>query len=143
MKYADVVSGDEGITMMLRVTGGFHARIEAPMLIFQNPNFSYPIRGVPHDFASICYRSGGKGWMGGRVSVEWLAEPRAIRRDIYGRNRTHFFDSWAGHIETEAVSKCLRDINTVLRKLPADATDRVQPADSFVISILKDAWRTR
>ena len=49
VKYAAVISGDEGINMMVRVPGGVHGRIEAPMLIFQNPNCSYPIRGVPDD----------------------------------------------------------------------------------------------
>ena len=81
--------------------------------------------------------------MDGCVFAEWLAEPRAIRRDIYGRNRTLFVENCSGHIETEAVSKCLRDINAALRKRPANATDLVQPADSFAISKLENAWRTR
>ena len=33
VKYADVASGDEGITMMVRITGGRNARVEAPMLV--------------------------------------------------------------------------------------------------------------
>ena len=35
VKYADVVSGDEGITMMVRISGG-NARIETPFLVFKN-----------------------------------------------------------------------------------------------------------
>ena len=111
--------------MMVRVTGGVHARIEAPMPIFQNPNCSYPIRGVPDDVAGVCYRSGRKGRMDGRVFAEWLAEPRAIRRDIYGQNRTLFVDNCSEHIETEAVSKCLRDICSITTGARAEVKNRM------------------
>ena len=46
VKYADVVSGGIGMTMMVRLTGGPGARIQSPFIIFQNANGSYPIRGV-------------------------------------------------------------------------------------------------
>lgn len=36
-----------------------------------------------------------------------------------------------------------KKINTKLCKLPANATDLVQPADSFVIQRIKEAWRRR
>ena len=52
-------------------------------------------------------------------------------------------DNCSGHNETNAVLRLLREINTELRKLPANATDLVQPADSFAISKIKDAWRKR
>lgn len=49
MKYADVVSGGEPITRIVRLTGGFNTSIEVPMLIFKNGNRSYPRRGVDDD----------------------------------------------------------------------------------------------
>lgn len=52
VKYADVFSDDDGIIMMVRLTGVRGARVEAQMLVFQNPNSSYPIRGVPDDTAA-------------------------------------------------------------------------------------------
>jgi hypothetical protein len=42
-KYADVVSGGETMTMMLRIKGGVSSQIAAPMMIFTNNNRSYPI----------------------------------------------------------------------------------------------------
>ena len=143
VKYADVVSGGEGITMMVRLTEGVRAKIEAPMLVFINQNCSYPIRGVSDDVPGVSYRSGKKGWMDNRVFREWLSEPRAIKADTYGRKRVLFVDNCTGHNETDGVKACLARLNTELRKLPANATDLIQPADSFVISKLKDAWRKR
>lgn len=52
VKYSDVLSGDEGVTMMVRITGGVNASIP-PMLVFKNPNSSYPIRGVPTSFRFV------------------------------------------------------------------------------------------
>lgn len=141
VKYADVVSGDEGITMMVRVTGGARAAIQTPMLVFKNDNSSYPIRGVPDTVPGVCYRSGKKGWMDGRVFKEWLTEPRAIAALPGGRRRVLYVDNCSGHNTTPGVEEALKGINTELRKLPPNATDLVQPADSFIISKLKDAWR--
>lgn len=38
IKYADVVSGGEGMTMIVRISGGKNAEICAPFMIFQNQN---------------------------------------------------------------------------------------------------------
>ena len=46
VKYADVVSGGIGMTMMVNTTGGLRARIGGLMMIFQNPRRSYPINGL-------------------------------------------------------------------------------------------------
>lgn len=143
IKYADLVSGDEGITMMVRLTGGRDARIQPPMLIFKNDNCSYPIRGVIDNVPGVCYRSGKKGWMDKRVFKEWLSEPRAISKPLNGRRRTLFVDNCSGHNENDDTALLLSRINTNLKKFPANATDLVQPADSFVISKIKDAWRRR
>ena len=62
VKYADVVSGGVGMTMMVLVTGGSRSTIGAPMMIFQNQNRSYLIQGVPDDVVGACYRTGPKGW---------------------------------------------------------------------------------
>ena len=47
VKYADVVSGGEGMTMMVPITGGAASLIQAPMIIFMNKNRNYPIMQVP------------------------------------------------------------------------------------------------
>lgn len=43
IKYAGFVSGGDPITMMVRITGGKHASIQPPQLIFQNASRSNPI----------------------------------------------------------------------------------------------------
>lgn len=75
--------------------------------------------------------------------VKWLQEPRAINRDASGKTRVLFVDNCSGHNEHEEVSSALAAINTELHKLPKNATDLVQPADSFNISKIKDAWQRR
>ena len=35
----------------------------------------------------------------------------------------------------------MRKLNAVIKKLPANATDLCQPADSFIISKIKDVWK--
>ena len=57
VKYADAVSGGEEMTMVVRISSGRDAKIEA----FKNANRSYPIRGVPDDICGVSYRSGPKG----------------------------------------------------------------------------------
>lgn len=70
VKFADVVSGDVGMTMMIMLGGGSRARLEIPFMIFQNERCSYPIQGVPDNVTGVCYRSGPKGWMDSRVFAE-------------------------------------------------------------------------
>eukprot|EP00737_Agarophyton_chilense_P004270 gb/GEZJ01005293.1/.p1 GENE.gb/GEZJ01005293.1/~~gb/GEZJ01005293.1/.p1 ORF type:complete len:127 (+),score=14.15 gb/GEZJ01005293.1/:844-1224(+) len=49
LRYADVVSGDDGITMMVLLSGGLSVALGIPMVIFKNVNKNYPIRGLTDD----------------------------------------------------------------------------------------------
>lgn len=51
--------------MMIRISGGGHAAIHAPMVVFKNENCSHPIRGVPDSVPGVFYRSTKNGWMNG------------------------------------------------------------------------------
>ena len=104
IKYAYVVSGGEGITMMVKITGGVHAMIEAPMLIFQNPNCSYPIRGVSDDVPGGFYRSRRKDGMDRRGFTKLLSQPRAIRNDFFRRRFVLFVENCSGNNETAKTS---------------------------------------
>ena len=141
-KYADVVSGDEGMNMMVRITSGRHARVESPMLVFQNQISSYPIRNVPDNVAGVCHRSGLKRWMDQTEFKEWLREHRSISKSN-GRERHMFVDNCSGYNANETVLEYQRNINTKLRKLPANATDRCQPTDSFITPMIKDGGKRR
>lgn len=57
VKYGDVVSGGDPITMVVRLTGGKNAMIQKPMLIFKNQSRSYTIRGVADNIGGVSYRS--------------------------------------------------------------------------------------
>eukprot|EP00474_Spongospora_subterranea_P005517 CRZ05975.1 hypothetical protein [Spongospora subterranea] len=140
VKYADVSSGGEGMTMIVRVTGGSNAAIQPPMMIFMNKSRSYPIRGVPDDVAGVCYRTGPKGWNDSKVFPLWCREPRAIRKDPHGGQREIFMDNCGCHNVTDDLTSALNDLNAVIRKLPANATHLCQPCDSFVISKIKQEW---
>lgn len=143
VKYADVTSGDEGITMMVHVSGGRFGKVEFPMLIFRNSGRSYPIRNVPDDVPGVCYRSQPKGWMDNELFSCWLSERRCVQADGLGRTRVIYVDNCSGHATSAKVQDACKAIKLDLRKLPKNATDLTQPADSFVIAKIKDAWTRR
>lgn len=143
VKYADVVSGGEGITMVVRLSGGRDSKIESPFMVFQNASRSYPIRGVADNVPGVSYRSGPKGWMDTAIMPQWLRERRAITALPHGRKRILYVDNCSGHNSTDALTAALHDINTEIRYFPPNATHLVQPADSFVIQKIKQAWSTR
>lgn len=76
VKYANMVSGGIEITMVVKVTGEAHAKIETPFFIFQNATSSYPIRGVLDNVSGVCYRSAKKGFMIGELLIEYYRESR-------------------------------------------------------------------
>lgn len=63
MKYGDVVSGGENLTMIVRLTEGVGTNICVPFLIFKNIDHFCPIRGILDTVAGIYYRTGLKVWM--------------------------------------------------------------------------------
>ncbi|EGZ16438.1 hypothetical protein PHYSODRAFT_502225 [Phytophthora sojae] len=93
-KYADVVSGGEGMTMVVRLLGGASARPPpSPMMIFMNAEGKHPIRGVPDYTPGVCYRSSKKGWMTQRLFRNYLSERKAMRADPHDRNKTIYLDN--------------------------------------------------
>ena len=68
VKYAENVSGGEGMTMIFHITVGASSRIVTPMLIFQNAKRSYPIQELPDTVPGVAYRTGPKGWSDKTVS---------------------------------------------------------------------------
>ena len=95
---------------------------------------------MPDDIPGVSYRTGPKGWMDKRVFVQWLSEPRAVRPDQQRRTRHIFLDNCGGHNYTGESEDMLERKIFALHHLPANATDLCQPADSFVISKIKDSW---
>lgn len=138
-RYAEVVSGGDGMTMIVRITGGEHALIEVPFMVFTNKNRSYPIRGVPDNIPGVCYRSSPKGFVDMKLFAEYFNEPRAQRCRHYAE-RTIFLDNYSGHNESSDLLNALEKLKAALRFLPAGTTEYTQPADSFVIQKIKQHW---
>lgn len=143
VRYMDVTSGGEGMTMMVRLTGGRDGRVANPFMIFKNQDRSYPIRGVADDVPGVSYRTGPKGWIDKQVMVQWLREKRHISALPNDSNRVIFMDNCPGHAITDELRQALLEIRTELRFFPANATHLLQPADSFVIQKIKAAWCKR
>lgn len=78
VKYANVTSGDEKMTMLVCLSGGPHAIIELTLKIFKNKDQNYLIKGVPDNIPGIAYRMDPKGWMDNTVMKQWIRKPRVI-----------------------------------------------------------------
>jgi DDE superfamily endonuclease len=141
VKYADVVSGGIVMTMFVRITGGKNAYIQPPFMILQNENCSYPMRNLPDNIPGVSYRTGPRGWMDRRVMAEMLAERRAIRPLDNKCRHVLFLNNCGGHNETRESAANLAKIVTEIRLLPKNSTHLTQPADSFVIQKIKQAWQ--
>ena len=87
VKYAEVVSGGDSMTMVIRISGGRRSMIKASMLIFTNSGSNYPIRGLEDNIPGVCYRTGPKGWMDQALFAKFFAEPRAFQVDIHGHRK--------------------------------------------------------
>lgn len=63
VKYEDVVSGGNLMTILVHITGGRNATLQPPFLSFQNRDRNYPIRNVPDYVPGVSYRMQLRGWM--------------------------------------------------------------------------------
>ena len=84
IKYVDVVSRGEAMTLVVRVTRGVRAEIKAPMVIFTNSNRNYPICSVANNIPQVTYRSEPKDWMDTILFPEYFAEARCYQGYLYG-----------------------------------------------------------
>ncbi|KAL3687832.1 hypothetical protein R1sor_014141 [Riccia sorocarpa] len=114
VKYEDVVSGGQGMMMIVRLTGGRDPRIETPMIIFQNKDRRYPMRGVPDYIPGVCYRTRPKGWDDTLSFPQWCQENPVITRDHDDRTRIIYMDNCSCHNETPKLTVALQDINAII-----------------------------
>ncbi|KAG0620447.1 hypothetical protein M758_4G216500 [Ceratodon purpureus] len=140
VKYTDVVSGGESMTLVVRISGGRRSTIEAPMIIFTNENRSYPIRGLIDNVPGVTYRSGPKGWMDQSIMPEFFLDPRAYQGDLHGQQKIVWLDNCSGHTLTPRLEAIPTSKNTKLNYLPPCSTHLCQPAYTFIISKIKDSW---
>ena len=141
VKYVEVVSSGESMTMVVRISGGHCATIQAPMLIFSNENRSYLIRGLVDNIPKVLIeRAQRVGWIKPSCpNIFW--NPVHIKQIFI--MKTIWLDNYSGHSMTPRLAAILAAKNIVFKFLPPCSTHLCQPADTFLISKIKDAWTRR
>ena len=143
VRYIEVVSGGDFMTMVIQTSRGRRAMIEAPMLIFTNTNGNYPIQGLEDNIPGVCYQMGPKGWMDQTIFPQYFEEPRAFQSDLHQRSKLVWLDNYTSHSITPRLKEVLAAKRVILKCLPPYATHLCQPVDTFIISKIKDAWTKR
>lgn len=61
VKYANVVSGDEGMNTMLTIPGSPRVGFEHLFMILKNQYSNFSTRGFADGVSGVCYKTGPKG----------------------------------------------------------------------------------
>ncbi|KAL3692456.1 hypothetical protein R1sor_006107 [Riccia sorocarpa] len=143
ISYADVVSGSICIRMVVKVTRGPAARICRPFMIFKKHDSTYAIRAVTDTVPGVCYMTTTSSFMTTKCLAEYYRERRVSVAAPGERRLVQWIDNYPGHNITPEISAALERINTEIRYLPSNSTHLTRPADSFIISKIKDTWIRR
>ena len=108
IKYAEVVLGRDSMTIVVQISKGRQSMIEAPMLIFTNPNNSYPIQGLEDNILEVSYWTGPRGWMDQGLFANFCQEPRAFQFDLHGHTKTIWVDNCTSHNLTPRLQAILQ-----------------------------------
>lgn len=74
VKFADFVSGDTGMTMMVLLVSGSKSNLKVPIITFQKDRRSHSIQSVPDNVLSVCYNSEPRAGIDAGVFREWRGE---------------------------------------------------------------------
>lgn len=143
VKCKNVLSGDEGFTIMICINGRSSSSLGSQFAIFQNPKCSYLIHGLSESMLGFLYRTGKKGWMDRRVFIEWLENNFALGNLPDGKKRGLLAENCVGNVMKIGAWKALSLIKTNIRYLPKNSTDFTHPADSFDIKKVNTSWCKR
>lgn len=139
VKYADVLSGGERFTMVVRLIGGRDSRIAEPFIVFRNRDRNYPIRRVPDTVSRVAYSIGPNGWMDCTVMPKWISETFVVKPFSNNRRRILYVNNCSGHSSTLSLIQAANTINTEIKYFPPKATRLIQPCDSFMFQKIKRA----
>jgi hypothetical protein len=70
-------------------------------------------------------------------------DPRAYQSDPHGQQKIVWLDNCSGHTMIHELEIVLTSKHTKLCYLPPCSTHLCQPADTFIISKIKDSWTKR
>lgn len=59
-RYAEMVSGKEGIENLVRISGGKEVKVKFFFMLFKNGKHGYRIRYIPDEITNLPYRNGPK-----------------------------------------------------------------------------------
>ena len=141
--YLDVANGRDCFTVCMGISGGQNARIEKPLLIFQNPNGNYPISGIQDNVDGITYRSSPKGWMTAQMFVNYFSDPNIIQPLDNNSIRTIWIDSCRIHRESMHLVDALPLSRTELKRFQSNCTSTAQPLEQLLLRTFKAEWRKR
>lgn len=74
IKRADVVSGGNGMKIVVRISDRRESIIQPAFMFFQNQHRAYSTKKVPNDVPGVLYRTDPKERMATTVMSEWLCE---------------------------------------------------------------------
>lgn len=98
---------------------------------------------VPGLLSGVTYRRAKEGFMTSSAFAQWLAEKFVSKKKNGQRKIIVWVDNYSGHGQTLEVNAALQELNIESRFFPANANHLVQPAESFILSKIKDAWTKR
>nr|PNR52749.1 hypothetical protein PHYPA_009124 [Physcomitrium patens] len=116
VKNTNVVSGGQGMTMIVHLSREVRASIEVLMLVFGNAKCACEIRGIRDDVPGIAYRTAKIGFVTRAVWNDWLNEERCQVTPLQeSSTRTIFVDNLMGHDDIEASFTSLHRLNASLQ----------------------------
>lgn len=136
VRYTDITSGTEVMTMRVRISVGVNGPIEPPIMIFKNKSCNYPMRNVPDNGSGVTYRKGPKGWMDSLNMIALLLEPRVIKPFQSDKISDLFIDNRSSHNLTEDILGAGEAIRTNQHYFP-NTTELFKPCDAIVILKIK------
>lgn len=137
IRYADITSGSEGMTIIVRINSRVNARISPRIIIFKNRKTKFP--NVPDNVSSVAYRTSPKEWIDSISMMEWLNEQRESKAIPNEKLRMLFFYNCSGHNRTEDILNAAERIWTIVRYFPPNITDLFKRFDGLAIQKIKGA----
>lgn len=148
VKYADAASGGEGINDGCVDQRRQKCEADEPNDHFKNQASSYPARGAPGSAPGARYRAAKKGFFNQYLLKEWLKEPLSwgprggIARSFADEQGSRAL--WMGNCSSRSGGDAIAaSVGAKIKFFPPSATDLCQPADSSVISKIKEIRRSK
>lgn len=132
VKYEDIFSGDNPTKIVSLLYGGPSARINSPMITFQNFRGSYPVIGVLDLSPGLCYRTSPKSWMGVRVLCQCLNELHYIYVLPNSNCRVLHVWNFYFHRNGNDLSEFFQKLGSNFWRVPPNATHLIQQANMSI-----------